>query len=134
MSVANYHRMYLESLHDIKSANVVIYADTTNYRNINEVINKLTLNLRQKYKNVFLYTNLNLEIEGVSIYKVSPPVRDMLSNVLYRENSKFIGFMKTNTILYEEVISYLKCANVEYRIYDTISNKWVIGKGNNKYV
>lgn len=124
--------MQVESYSDVSICNVLFYTDSR-YENTDSVLAKLLNQIKSKYKKVIVYSNVDINVDDVIVKKEILPLKALLSNICYRENSKFIGIMKTNTFLYYETISYLKCANIQYRIYDTINQKWVIGNGDVNY-
>ena len=129
----NYHQMYIESMRDIKDANIVVYSEVP-INNVSDIVTKLLNQVKLKYRKVIVTSNINIECDDIILIKEVKPLFQLITPILYRENARFIGFMKTKSYSYSELISYLKCANVPYRIYDITNQKWIIGQGDEHYV
>ena len=123
--MVNYHRMLIESFRDIKDASIVVYTEVKDIQKVSNLTNKLLNQLCVKYRTVTVYSNTNLDLENVNFILMNSSIKDIMRNVLYREHSYFIGFMKTNTKLYEDIIEYLGYSNSSYRIYDLMNNTWI---------
>ena len=130
MSKPNYYEMYIESLRDCKDSIIIVYADSiVQKESINKVFLKMLNSIKYKYRRITIYSSIDLNIDGFTCIKDVRPIKDLLSSFCYREHSKFIGFMKTNSFLYDELIAYLTYANIQYRIYDLTHSAWIYSNG-----